>query len=244
MKQNISNGISGQYLKGRKYIDGFAGGNVQAVRNYFTNRPIISKDYGFVFDENGQPSLVAFDAANNKPLFKIAGTISKSSLIKPLPTANKTSETPKSSSTTNITPNIAELNADFKFNSDILNNDGEFTKQLSDYLNEFTKPEFQYLKNMKYLPLMVAASASINSPNAKYDYELTVKRVDAVSKKIEEIIRSNPNIPKFQIIPMPLGQTDRFKRGDKTAVNRKVIVGTVSKVNTYLAKYPDKINKG
>lgn len=97
---------------------------------------------------------------------------------------------------------------------------------------------------MKYLPLMVAASTSINSPNAKYDYELTVKRVNAVSKKIEEIIRSNPNIPKFQIVPMPLGQTDRFKRGDKTAVNRKVIVGTVSKVNTYLAKYPDKINKG
>lgn len=250
LKQNISNGISGQYLEGRKYVDSFVGGKVQAVTNYFSTRPEIAPDYGFVFDDKGMPSLVAFPKDGGDPLFAVTIPMGKGSIM-PLPTEKKISKIPTSSSTTNM-PNVAELNADFKFDSDDLNNDGEFTQQLTDYLNEFAKPEFQYLKKYEPLPLMVATSASIDSTNAKYDYELTVDRVNAISRKIGEISRSNPKIPKFQIKPMPLGQTDRFAKGVKapkynssqTAVNRKVIVGPVKKVEGFLAKYPGEINKG
>jgi hypothetical protein len=130
--------------------------------------------------------------------------------------------------------------------------DAGFTQQLTNYLNEFTKKEYQYLKRHQPLPLMVAASASIDTPNVKGDYDLTVDRVNAISRKIGEITQKNPNIPRFQVKPMPLGQTDRFAKGvtapkynrAQTAVNRKVIVGPIAKVNAVLNKYKGEINTG
>lgn len=236
--------------KGETLID------ANKINKFFANPTNVEIAYGFVL-RDGIPNLVGYTANKRNydgmpiALFNFdAKTFDTDS---PLPIEKKTSEIPRSSTTINEIPDIAELNADFKYDSDGLNNDGEFTKQLTDYLNEFAKPEFQYLKKYEPLPLMVAASASIDTLNAKYDYRLTIDRVNAISRKIEEISKTNPKIPKFKIEPMPLGQTDRFAKGikypevkdtKKTAVNRKVIVGLAPKVKTFLAKYPAEINKG
>lgn len=213
-------------------------GGVPAVFGFVIGTDNIPKIYiGGIINKKGVLSITPLPAS---PMRQIGSPFSQLSNIereKEIPPP----ETPKE------IPEIASFNANFNFNSATLANNEEFDKQLTKYLEGFI-----YLKKHEPLKLIVATSASIDTPNVSRDYELTQERAKAVAVKIGEITRNNPRIPKFTVMQMPLGQTDRFAKGvkapkynrDQTAVNRKVLVGTVDKITTFLNNYPGEISTG
>ena len=230
----------GIYLEGQKHILQ----KTQYPSEYFTEKLNFS-NYGFVFDDKGRPSIVGINK-NGDHAFTIAKPTGGGSSTIPSIQKDKDKLIPPPETPKEI-PEIASFNANFNFNSAALANNEEFDKQLTKYLEGFI-----YLKKHEPLKLIVATSASIDTPNVSRDYELTQERAKAVAVKIGEITRNNPRIPKFTVMQMPLGQTDRFAKGvkapkynrDQTAVNRKVLVGTVDKITTFLNNYPGEISTG
>jgi hypothetical protein len=240
LEQNISNGISGQYLDGRNYIDSFVGGNVQAVRNYFSERPEISKDYGFVFDANEQPSLVAFAAVNNKPLFKIAVAMGKGSLVMPTSMSGGKGGTSKAIA-------FIELTDGFNVNDESLNANAQakmdaFISQMKKYANKIEQKNF-----------VIISSASADKRTSKQsDIELSESR----ALNALEYLRAELGGLGFTFEYISLGQTsawdisteykveDAIKKGasqseiaalyKKSGINRKLLVVPKSDYRRYI----------
>jgi hypothetical protein len=240
LKQNISNKMSGQYLEGRKYADSFVGGNVQAIRNYFSNRPEITSDYGFIFDDKGLPSLVAFDASNNKPLFAVAIPMGKGELVKYKTVSGGGGGTSKAIA-------FIEITDGFVVNDDALNSNAQ-TK-----LDAFISQMQKYADKIEEKNFVIISSASADKRTSKADdtilsQDRALNALGYLRKKLGEY--------GFTFEYVSLGQTSAWDASTeykveeaiakgaskseidalykKSGVNRKLLVVPKSKYGNYI----------
>jgi len=249
LKQNISNGISGQYLEGRKYADSFVGGNVQAIRTYFSNRPKITADYGFVFDDKGLPSLVAFDASNNEPLFAIAIPMGKGELIK-----SKTVGRGKGGTSKVIA--FIEITDGFVVNDDTLNSNAQskldaFISQMQNYADKIEEKNFVIISSAsadkrasRADDIILSQDRALNALNYLRpklgEYGFTFEYISlgptsawdmSTEYKVEEAIAKGASKSEIDAL---------YK---KSGINRKLLVVPKSKYGKYIPiNYRGKIN--